>query len=141
MPARRVSDILGDVGEFRSLAESARNVARLQRVYVEAVPPELASSSRIGWARGDVLCIIADNGATAAKLRQMPSRILRQMRQGGYEFNSMRIEVQVGQAPRALAYRRHKSLSPEAISAIDQALASVPDSPLKAALARLSRRR
>lgn len=141
MPARKISDILGETGELGSIAEIARRLARLQRVYLEAVPPELAESSRVGWARGDVLSVVADNGATATKLRQIPTRILQHLRQSGYEFNSMRIEVQVGRPMRPSTYRRPKSLSNEALSAIDRALVGVSDSPLKAALAKLARRR
>jgi hypothetical protein len=113
----------------------------LQRVYLEAVPPELAESSRVGWARGDIVTVIADNGATATKLRQIPSRVLRHLRQSGFEFNSMRIEVQVGRPLREIAYRRSKPLSHGALSAIGDALGKVSDSPLKAALAKLARRR
>lgn len=141
MPARKLAEFLGETGELGSIAEVSRRVARLQRIYLEAVPPELAESSRVGWARGDILSVIADNGATATKLRQIPSRVLRHLRQSGYEFNSMRIEVQVGRPQRPVAYRRDKPLSHQALSAIDQALVQVPDSPLKAALARLARRR
>lgn len=141
MPARKVSDILGDPGELDTIAERSRRAARLQRIYLEAVPRELAESSRIGWARGDILSVVADDGATAAKLRQIPSRVLQHLRRSGYEFNSMRIEVQVGRQPQSGAYRRDKSLSKEALTAIEKTLAQLADSPLKAALARLARRR
>jgi hypothetical protein len=141
MSARKVSDILGDSGELGTIAEAARRVARLQRLYLEAVPRELVESSRIGWARGDVLSITADNGAAAAKLRQIPARILHHMRQTGFEFSSMRIEIQVGRPFRLGAYRHTKPLSSHALSAIDRTLAEISDSPLKAALAMLSRRR
>lgn len=141
MRARKISDILGESTELGSIAEATRRVVRLQRIYLEAVPAELAEASRVGWARGDVLCIVADNGATAAKLRQIPARVLRHLRQSGYEFNSMRIEVQVGRPLRPSAYRRDKPLSKNALSAIDRALGSLADSPLKSALAKLARRR
>jgi len=141
MPARKLSDILGESTELGTIAEATRRVARLQRIYLEVVPSELAEASRVGWARGDVLSVVADNGATAAKLRQIPARVLRHLRESGYEFNSMRIEVQVGRARAPGAYRHIKPLSKNALSAIGQALGTVSDSPLKAALAKLARRR
>lgn len=141
MHARKVSEILGEAGELGSIADVSRRVARLQHVYTEAVPPELVDSSRVGWARGGVLCVIADHGAAAAKLRQIPARILRHMQRSGFEFNSMHIEVQVGRALRNNPYRPSKSLSKQALSSIDAALTAMSDSPLKAALARLARRR
>lgn len=141
MPARKIADILGEASELGSIAKITGQVARLQRVYVNAVPPELAQSSRVGWARGDILYVIADNGATAAKLRQIPSRVLDRLRQSGFEFSSIRIEVQVGRSLPSGGYRRTKVLSNQALSAIDGALANLPESPLREALARLARRR
>lgn len=141
MPARKLSDILSTADELGSIADASRRVARMQRVYLEAVPRDLSNSSRIGWARGAVLTVIADNGAVAAKLRQLGPRILRHLRQSGFEFNSMRIDVQVGQNAVTPAYSPHKALSKNALSAIQDALGRLDDSPLKSALTRLSRRR
>lgn len=141
MPARRIGEILSTSGELETLADASRRIALLQRVYLEAVPRELSKSSRIGWARGGVLTVFADNGAVAAKLRQATARVLKHLRQSGFEFNSMRIEVQVGQSPAFRPYFSHKALSDRALSAIDGALDQLSDSPLRNALIRLSRRR
>lgn len=141
MPARKVSDILGTADELGSIAVASRRVALMQRVYLEAVPRDLSNSSRIGWARGAVLTVIADNGAVAAKLRQLGPRILKHLRHSGFEFNSMRIDVQVGQNAFSLPYSPHKSLSKNALSAIEDTIERLDDSPLKSALTRLSRRR
>lgn len=141
MPARRISDILGETRELSTLAVVSRRIAQLQRVYQEAVPPELARSSRIGWAREGVLSIVADTSAMAAKLRQMSTRVLNRLRQSGFEFNSMRIEVQVDRAAAPPPRNSSKQLSPLALSAIDEALQDISESPLKEALERLARRR
>jgi len=109
---------------------------------LDAVPSELAESSQIGWSRAGVLIVTARNGAVASKLRQVTPRVLDRFRERGFEFNSMRIRVQVGSAPSATApVPKRKHLSPQAIAALDAALAATPESPLKAALARLARRR
>lgn len=141
MPARKVSDILGTADELGSIAVASRRVALMQRVYLEAVPRDLSNSSRIGWARGAVLTVIADNGAVAAKLRQLGPRILKHLHHSGFEFNSMRIDVQVGQNAFSLPYSPHKSLSKNALSAIEDTIERLDDSPLRSALTRLSRRR
>lgn len=141
MPARRIGDILGTADELGSIAVASRRVAQMQRVYLEAIPRDLWNSSRIGWARGAVLTVCADNGAVAAKIRQLGPRILKHLRQSGFEFNSMRIDVQVGQNAGSSAYSPHKSLSKHALSAIEETLSRIDDSPLKSALARLARRR
>ena len=141
MPARKVGDILGATDELGSIAVASRRVAQMQRVYLEAVPRDLSNSSRIGWARGAVLTVCADNGAVAAKLRQLGPRILNRLRQSGFEFNAMRIDVQVGNSARSTLYSPHKSLSKNALSAIENTLTRIEDSPLKNALTRLARRR
>jgi hypothetical protein len=144
MPARRISDILDDSRELGSLAAVSRRIAQLQRAYfayLEAVSPQLARSSRVGWARGDVVSVVADNGAVAAKLRQLTPRVLHHLRQSGFEFNSMRIGVQVERALDRRPRHGYKPLSDNALSSVERALEKVADSPLKAALARLARRR
>lgn len=141
MRARKLSEILGADDALGTLAAAARRVQQLQRIYLDTVPAALSRTSRVGWARGGVVSVIAGNGAVAAKLRQMAPRILDGFRQHGFEFNSMRIEVQVGRPLRPSAYRRDKPLSKNALSAIDRALGSLADSPLKSALAKLARRR
>jgi hypothetical protein len=141
MPARRISDILGETRELSTLAAVSRRIAQLQRVYQEAVAPELAKSSRVGWARGGVLSVVAANSVVAAKLRQLSPRVLNRLRQSGFEFNSMRIEVQVDRVAAPLPRGEVKQLSQLALSAIDEALREAPESPLKEALQRLARRR
>jgi len=140
MPARRISDILGETSELSTLAAVSHHITQIQRVYQEAVPPELAKSSRIGWAREGILSVLADNSVMAAKLRQLSTRVLNRLRQSGFEFKSVRIEVQVDRATPAPRQNSAKQLSPRALSAIDEALQDIPESPLKEALERLARR-
>lgn len=141
MPARRISDILGETRELGTLAAVSRHITQIQRVYQEAVPPELARSSRIRGAREGVLSVVADTSVMAAKLRQLSPRVLNRLRQNGFEFNSMRIEVQVDRATAPAPRKSSKRLSPLALSTIEEALQGIPESPLRAALERLARRR
>jgi hypothetical protein len=141
MPARKISEILGAESALGDLAAASRRVERLQRIYLEAVPAVLSRMSRVGWARAGVVSVIASNGAVAAKLRQMTPRILEGFRRHGLKFNSMRIEVQVDAGQPAPAARGAKRLSPEALRSLEESLRTLPESPLRAALARLARRR
>jgi hypothetical protein len=141
MPARKVSEILDADDALGNLAAASRRVQQLQRIYLEAVPAAFSRASRVGWARGGVVSVIASNGAVAAKLRQLTPRILEGFRRHGLEFNSMRIEVQVDAGPAKTDACPREPLPPVALDAIDAALRSVPPSPLRAALQRLARRR
>ena len=141
MPARKVSEILDADDALGNLAAASRRVQQLQRVYLEAVPAAFSRASRVGWARAGVVSVIASNGAVAAKLRQLTPRILDGFRRHGLEFNSMRIEVQVDAGPGKTGAGSPKELPRVALDAIENALRSVPPSPLRAALQRLARRR
>jgi len=141
MPARKLAQLLDDTPALRAIAEASRNNERLQRVFLEAVPAELSRTCRIGGARAGILFIAAANGAAASKLRQLAPRILDHFRRQGLEFNAMRIEVQVAAARPTEPAKRVKPLSEKALRSIQLAREQVSDSPLKAALARLGRRR
>ena len=131
---------MGGARELDSLAASAQRIAQLQQIYLEAVPPELAKTSQVSWSREGVLVVTAGNGAVASKLRQVTPRVLDRFRQRGFEFNSMRIRVQVAAGVRTGAYRTSKPLSAQALSALEKAIDTAPESPLKAALERLAKR-
>jgi hypothetical protein len=139
MPVRKVAEILDDSPGLASLTAVARRTADLQHLYMEAVPAELRSVSRVGWARPGVLTIAAANGAVAAKLRQLAPRILGRFRREGFEFNAMHVEVQVGYGQRRQGGEPKPPLSAEAQASICRVADGLPDSPLKSALARLAR--
>jgi hypothetical protein len=139
MPVRKVADILEDSPDLTSLAVVARRTAALQRVYSQTIPAELGQASRIGWARAGVLFVAAANGAVAAKLRQLAPRILDRFSREGFEFNSMRVEVQVGWGAARRAKIGRRPLSASALASICRVANGLSDSPLKAALARLTR--
>ena len=139
MPVRKVAEILDNSPVLSSLAVVVRRTADLQRLYMEVVPAELRQVSRVAWARPGVLTIAADNGAVAAKLRQLAPRILATFRREGVEFNVMHVEVQVGNRLRPQGSGWAHALSAEALSSICHAADRLPDSPLKTALSRLAR--
>jgi hypothetical protein len=141
MPARKIAQILDSAPGLQDLAEASRRIEQLQCVYLEAIPAELSRASRIGWARAGVISVTAGNGAAAAKVRQLAPRVLEHLRRRGFEFNSMRIEVQVSQNPPHSPRREPKPLSDQALATIDAVLTDLPESPLKDALRRLGRRR
>lgn len=140
MSARRVSQILVADNAFEDLSTATRRMEQLQRIYLEAVPATLGAASRVGWARAEVLSVLASNGAVAAKLRQMAPRILARFERHGLQFNSMRIRVQVGAASGMPVHGRAKALSPQAVRALESTARELPPSPLKAAMHRLARR-
>lgn len=86
-----------------------------------------------------VLVIAADNGAVAAKLRQMTSEIISLFQAMGCEVTGIQIKVQVT-SPQPLPRLKPRLLSKAARDALSELDNSLSDSPLKRALQRLSRR-
>jgi len=141
MSPRKLSQILAAGNALGDLAAATRHMEQLQRIYLEAVPAPLGAASRVGWARAGVLSVLADNGAIATMLRHTTPRILACFAGHGFQFNSMRIRVQVGATGVRAPATDKKPLSKDAVHAIEQALQQLPASELRSALARLVRRR
>ena len=77
------------------LAELATDsVARLKAIQ-PLIPAGLQTSVKAGPIDGPVWCLILDNNATAAKIRQLLPAIESLLRAKGWEINSIRLKVQI----------------------------------------------
>ncbi len=125
--------------ELRQLSRRAQVLATLQRQYQEAAPAPLAGASRVIGFEHRILTLGADNGAVAAKLRQITPQLVEQLQANGAEVTGIRVKVQVANilAPRKPVAR---SISAAAQQQVAGLAANLPDSPLKSALQRLARR-
>lgn len=142
MPAHKIGDLLSASHELQALSRQAQRLAELQQVLFEAVPPLLASATRVKSCRAGTLILLADNAAVAAKLRQLAPRFFDHLRKRAIEVSGIRVEVQVAVRQTELPTRSRKRPIP--VDAVDdfRALAkSLKDSPLKAAVSRLVQRR
>jgi hypothetical protein len=86
-----------------------------------------------------VAIIAADNGAVAAKLRQMTAELISLFQARGCEVTGIQIRVQVS-TPRLPIRHVPRKLGSEAKRSLEALEDSLLDSPLKSALRRLSRR-
>lgn len=85
------------------------------------------------------LTVAADNGAIAAKLRQMTTELAAQLQQRGVEVTVIQVQVQVS-APPIPPPPKVLSLSQSGKNQLAKFAEKLPDSPLKNALNRLTRR-
>ncbi len=77
------------------LTELSRDsVARLDAIQ-SLIPSALHSSIKAGPIDGPVWCLILDNNATAAKVRQLLPAFEAHLRTRGWEVNSIRLKVQI----------------------------------------------
>ena len=76
------------------LAELAMDsTARLKSIEA-LIPAPLRSAVRAGPIEGAVWCLILDNNAVAAKIRQLLPSLESHLRAKGWEVNSIRLKVQ-----------------------------------------------
>ena len=132
----RVGALLNSLPELQALNRELRQLAALQSALAEVLPGDLATTASVALAKTGELILSVDNGAVAAKLRQMAPRILISLRQRGYEITGIRLQVQVRIRDNPLP-QKQISLSSDARIAIDLLSERLGASPLKAALKRL----
>jgi hypothetical protein len=76
------------------LTELSRDsVARLQAI-LPLIPPALRASLTAGPIEGATWCLLLDNNAAAAKLRQMLPAIEAHLRSRGWAVEAIRLKVQ-----------------------------------------------
>lgn len=126
--------------ELRQLAHKVEQLAALQRHYELFAPPSLARTSHVVQLDQQILTLAADNGAVAAKLRQLAPRLAQMLQQSGYQVTVIQVRVQVAVPPKPAA----SSAVALSFTGQKQLLAStekLPDSLLKKTLQRLARKR
>jgi hypothetical protein len=125
---------------LQSLNRQVRRLLALQDILTEVLPDSLASSTTVALSAAEELVLFTDNGAAAAKLKQLAPRILVFFRQQGHEVTAIRVQVQVRIRHNPLL-QKQISLGPTARQAISELSATLDASPLKSALERLGRRK
>ena len=76
---------------------STDSLARLKAVQ-PLIPAALQASVKAGPIEGPVWCLILDNNAAAAKIRQLLPSIESLLRTKGWEVTSIRLKVQISQS-------------------------------------------
>ena len=97
-PNRRFVPILEAAEDAPTLARLAQ-LARESRERLLAVefliPHPLRSAVRAGPIDGDGWCLLVDNNAAAAKLRQVLPALTAELQRRGAQVNSIRLKVQM----------------------------------------------
>lgn len=141
MPVQKIGDVIATSGNLKVLAQEAERLRDLQHQLFEAVPPALASASRVTNLKSGILVISADNAAVAAKMRQLAPRLLSHLGKRGNEVTGIRVDVQVkAHKIKAEDHVTGRALPPDAIHEFADLAKRLPASPLKSALARLAGR-
>jgi len=137
MTAHKVEFYLTGSDRLQSLFNQAQALLRLQRIFAEIAPAALARSCKVASMEQKTLVLFADNGAIAAKLKQLLPSLLARFQQNGVEVTALRVEVQALQAPQRAQKTAHAELSDAALDSLKDLSAGLAESPLKAVLERM----
>lgn len=115
----------------------ARLLLKLSRRFATLVPEGMRSAAQLANYQSGKVIIHTDNGAVAAKLRQMSQRLCDELSKGGVECSGMLVKVQPRQTPLRSSASTQKPLSAQAVASLETVSGSLPEGPLKGALASL----
>lgn len=124
--------------EFQAILDKVQLLNALQAQFARAAPPYLVQCSQVIGLQFGTLSIATSNATAAAKLKQLAPEIVNQLKNQGAEVSGLRIKVQVSYAV-PVHTPPPRRLSAVARQAIQQLETSLDDTPLKAALHKLTR--
>jgi len=119
------------------LMAHARLLLKLSRRFATLVPAGLRDAAHVANYQSGTVVIHTENGAVAAKLRQMSQRLCDELSKGGTECSGMLVKVQPRQLPLRSSGSTQKPLSAQAVASLETVAGNLPAGPLKGALASL----
>lgn len=139
MSAKDIKTILDDAPELRMLTKRSRQLLHLQRHLREALPASIASRTVVANLASGTLTIAIDNGAAAAKIRQIVPRLLKKLRRQEPELNAIKVLVQVTANHKPL-HQKRIFLDHTARNALLTLSSRLGSSPLRSAVLQLADR-
>ena len=121
-----------------------RQLSRLQKTFVDALPPGMNDSCRIATVEGSTLIVATANGAVAAKLKQMLPRLLEKFREIKTQYQEVTGFSVIVQPEFFVAETRPRTGPPREPIPMDklaELAESLGDSPLKSTLEALTIKR
>lgn len=129
-----IENFLNSAGGASSVVAHARLLIRLQNFYRKLAPSYLSESSTVANYKLGIIVIHADNGAVAAKLRQMATTLAGDFSRFGVECNGVQIRVQASQPLEKPRPQVHRPLSARAGGTMSELAKTLPVGSLKSAL-------
>ncbi|MDD5330059.1 MAG: DUF721 domain-containing protein [Sulfuricella sp.] len=139
MPADTARSFLNSAPNLHTLLQEANKLLALQTAWNDIAPRPLAAASTVGALHGQAMIVYANNGAVAAKLRQLAPSLQAKFQERGIEVTAIRVDVQVA-APPLDRKPKSRTMNRNALNNLEQLENGLSESPLKNALRALIRR-
>ena len=136
---RNAGDFLKQADEASALLPQATRILELRRALHGILPDQLSRSCSIANVKQGKVVVFTENSVIAAKLRLMAPSVCARLSERGQEVTSLEVRVQPPE-PEPPAYEKQAHLGEEGAKALKRLEESLPESPLKNALASLARR-
>lgn len=112
----------------------ARLLLKLSRRFEAVAPAGLRYAAHVANYKSGKIIIHADNGAVAAKIRQLSQRLSDELSKGGTECSGIEVKVQPRQIPCQSTSSTQKPLSDKAFGMLRSTAENLPKGPLRDAL-------
>ena len=122
-----------DAASGRVMAH-ARLLMKLSKRFEAVAPGALRQSAHVANYKSGKIIIHTDNGAVAAKIRQMSQRLCDELSKGGPECNGIDVKVQPRKIPCQSMGSLQKPLSAKARGVLRSTSENLPKGPLRDAL-------
>ncbi|NTV69239.1 MAG: DUF721 domain-containing protein [Azonexaceae bacterium] len=122
-----------DAAASRVMAH-ARLLLKLSRRFEAVAPAGLRHSAHVANYKLGTIIIHADNGAVAAKIRQLSQRLSNELSKGGAECSGIEVKVQPRQIPSQSMISTQKPISDKAFGMLQSTAENLPEGPLRKAL-------
>jgi hypothetical protein len=133
---QRFESLLNQQPEMRNLLDKVKQMNSLQRHFNSVTNPRFVAACRVMGLHYSVLTVAVNNSSIAAKLRQMEPELVVSLKNRGCEVSGIRFKVQV-ENPTYEEKTAPRKISSNARTAFDELEKTLPDSPLKRAVAKL----
>ena len=112
----------------------ARLLLKLSRRFAAVAPVGLRHAAHVANYKSGKIIIHADNGAVAAKIRQMSQRLGDELSKGGVECSGIEVKVQPSTIPSQSTSSALKPLSGKAFATLRSTAETLPQGKLREAL-------
>lgn len=140
MSARKLQSYFGSTATLAALAGQAGRVRALQQHWEQVAPPPLAHMCKASGLQDQVLVLYANNGAIAAKVRQLAPTMLDKLKKMGLEVTAIQVRVQVSFPVQEQKPVKSLQLGSAGMESLRQLAERLEASPLRQALERLLER-